>query len=251
MTLPRRRVDEWMDDPELDAQRHRSALAGLRRLNRLSRVSSVLYPQLARLAKQTPDRPLQILDVASGSADLPIDWIRKARRQGISLKITALDRSETALATASESATAAGVTLGTIQRDCLADRLPSGFDVVTCSLFMHHLDDDDAIKLVHQMWRACRRSILICDLDRSRINVALVGAAARIVSRSEIVHHDSIASVRGAYTRSEFESLLERSLGFHVPVRRSLPCRFLAVMDQACEVQWAAGARPAIAGAIA
>ncbi|MEM6364370.1 MAG: nucleotide-binding protein, partial [Planctomycetota bacterium] len=93
----RNRVDEQMDAPDLDPIAHRAALKGLRRLNTISGVSLVLFPQLLHFARQQPNRPLKILDVASGSADLPIAWIKRARRRGLEFQITALDRSETAL----------------------------------------------------------------------------------------------------------------------------------------------------------
>ncbi|MEM6366020.1 MAG: methyltransferase domain-containing protein [Planctomycetota bacterium] len=242
-----------MDAPDLDPIAHRAALKGLRRLNTISGVSLVLFPQLLHFARQQPNRPLKILDVASGSADLPIAWIKRARRRGLEFQITALDRSETALKAAAESASASGITLGTIKRDCLNDGLPTGFDVVTCNLFMHHLTDDQVVSLIHEMWRVSQRHLLICDLERSRFNAALVGLASRLVTRSPIVHFDAIASVRGAYTRHEFAALIHRALGFSIPVRRSLPCRFVATLEQSCEVirqpGWVPHLKPVIAGA--
>lgn len=249
MTFPRVRVDEWMDQPDLCPERHQFALAGLRRLNRVSRISSVLFQQIRRLARHCPQRPLRVLDVASGSADLPIDWLLRANRRGISLKVTALDRSELALQTASENAESAGVTLGTVQRDCLKEGLPSGFDVVTNSLFMHHLDPPDVSKLIHEMWRVSSQAIVICDLERSRANLAMVSASAHLLSRSDIVHHDAAASVRAAYTRNEFAVLLHHALGIPVPVRGAPPCRFLTIVPQAAETEDVAQLTPAILGA--
>lgn len=250
MPLDRQRVDEWMDDPALPPDRHRHALSGLRRLNQISGVSSALMRQLTRLAASaSKHRPLKILDVASGSGDLPIAWLKAAKRKKIPMAVTALDISETAMQTASEAATRADVELGTICRDALHDGLPTGFDVVTCSLFMHHLDPPDVSKLIHEMWRASERAMVICDLERSRTNLALVAASARLVTRSDVVHFDASASVRGAYTRAEFSKLLQQALGFTVPVRRSFPCRFMAVIDQHCDAEYVSSLSPAVAGA--
>jgi len=251
MTFSRRLVDEQMDAPDLDPDVHRLALAGLRRLNRVSGVSSVLYRRLLRLAPVNPKRPMRVLDVASGGGDLPVAWLVRARRQGFPLEVTALDRSETALAAAAAQAKRANVDLTLVQRDCLAESLPGGFDVVTCSLFMHHLSEPQGIRLIQEMWRASRRSVVICDLERSRLNLALVAAASRLVSRSEVVHHDAVASVRGAFTREELADLFQHAFGFTVPIRRSLPCRMLAVLEQSCEVERVEGLAPAVAGAVA
>lgn len=237
MPLPRKRVDEWMDDPALSPERHRHALSGLRRLNRISGVAGAMFRQLKRLAAADPGRMLRVLDVASGSGDLPIAWLKAARAAGMPLSVTALDISETAMKTANESAGFAGVQLGTVRRDCLREGLPGGFDVVTCSLFMHHLDPPDVSRLIQEMWRASQRAIVICDLERSRTNLALVAASARLVTRSDVVHFDASASVRGAYTRDEFADMLHSSLGFPVRVRLSFPCRFMVVIDQQCEAE--------------
>ena len=250
MVFPRTRVDEWMDDPALAADRHRAALAGLRRLNRISGVSRAMFRQLARLATTLPaGRPLRVLDVASGSGDLPIDWLRMANRRGIPLSLTALDRSELAMQTACEAARAANVPLGTVCRDCLIDGLPSGFDVVTSSLFMHHLDPPEVSRLIQEMWRVSGRAIVICDLERSRLNLVMIAAAARLVTRSDVVHFDASASVRAAYTRGEFTMLLHQALGFGAPVNMSVPCRFMAVIDQHCQTETVAGYVPSVAGA--
>ncbi|TWT93014.1 methyltransferase domain-containing protein [Neorhodopirellula pilleata] len=248
MPLPRERVDEWMDDPALSPERHRHALSGLRRLNRISGVAGAMFRQLKRLAAATPERPLRILDVASGSGDLPIAWLKAARHSGIPMSVTALDISEVAMQTASESASVSGVQLGTVRRDCLREGLPGGFDVVTCSLFMHHLDPPDVSRLIQEMWRASERAIVICDLERSRTNLALVAASARLVTRSDVVHFDASASVRGAYTRHEFSKMMNASLGFPVRVRRSFPCRFMVVIDQQCETECIAELSPGMVG---
>ncbi|QDS95283.1 hypothetical protein FF011L_40760 [Roseimaritima multifibrata] len=232
MSFPRQRVAEWMDDPALSPERHRHALLGLHRLNQISGVSGAMMRQLMRFAAATPHRPLKVLDIAAGSGDLPIAWLSMARRRGIQLSVTALDISDVALQTASKWAAEAGVELGTICRDCLQDGLPDGFDIVTCSLFMHHLDPPDVSRLVQEMWRASERAVVICDLERSRMNLALIAASARLVTRSDVVHFDASASVRGAYTRAEFATLVQQSLGLNVAIRRSLPCRWMAVIDQ-------------------
>ena len=44
-----------------------------------------------------------------------------------------------------------------------------GFDYVFCSLFLHHLDDEPAIKMLREMNRVARKKIFVVDLNRSRI----------------------------------------------------------------------------------
>lgn len=232
MTFPRDRQPELMDDPDLPESEHRQALTGLSRLNRAGGVATVLYSRLRRYARCQYPRPLRVLDVASGSGDLPIHWARRAKRDGLSLAITAIDRSDVAVDQMRRHAENAGVRLAALQRDCLSDGLPCGFDVVICSLFMHHLDNAQAGRLLQSMQMAADRAIIVCDLERSRWNLAMVRLASRALSRSPVVHVDALRSVRAAYTRQEFSELAERSLARPVRVERLFPCRFLMTADE-------------------
>ncbi len=221
-----------MDDPAIDPAVHDAALAGLRRLNSVSMIAPLLAGQLRKLAAAVAPRPLRVLDVACGGGDLPIAWAKSARRQGWSLAVTALDRCDRALETTRRAAEAAGLEIGVRQANALTEPLPRGFDVVTCSLFLHHLDGPDVVRLVGEMTRVAGRAVLLCDLERTRLNLAIVSAASRLVSRCPVVHHDAAASIRGAWTRSELAELISGVVPGPVPVRSMPPCRMLAVIHR-------------------
>ncbi len=231
MTFPRQQIPEWMDDPGLPEVDHLQALAGLARLNRVSCVSRTIYRRLVRYAKQIKPRPLKVLDVASGCGDLPIDWATRAARSGVPMQITATDISGVAVEATLRQARNRNVEIGILQRNCVTEGLPFGFDVVTCSLFIHHLNDFQATRLLQSMRASAAVALLVCDLERSRLNVALVALASRLVTRSSVVHHDAVASVKGAYTRAEFERLACQALAQPMVVQPQFPCRFLASID--------------------
>ena len=83
---PRQIVAEVMDGPGLAPADHLAALRGLSRLNRVSRAGAVMYAHLRRLSALAP-RPLRILDIATGSGDLPLQWLMRARRDRIPLQV--------------------------------------------------------------------------------------------------------------------------------------------------------------------
>lgn len=250
--MHQRRIEpEAMDDPGLDPAAHEAALRGLARLNWFSGVSKQMYRRLRKIALSSP-RPLRVLDIATGSGDLPIDWLLQSRLDGIPLAMTGVDISPQAIATARARAAVAGVeevepmTAGESGRsgwtaewlvaNALEDPLPDDFDVVTCSLFLHHLEDEDVVRLLRVMRDATDgggdlRRLLICDLARSRWNLAAVSVASRLLSRSPIVHGDAVLSVRAAMTRGEFAELAEVALGIPVRVSPLFPCRFISEID--------------------
>ena len=228
--FPRDRQPEMMDQPGILEEVHRQALRGLARLNRFTRVASDLYKPIREHALAMPHRKLSILDVASGSGDLPIQWLRWSKRDGLDLQVCALDISQTAVREQQRQAKLADVRLDSIQLDCIRDPLPPGFDVVTNSLFMHHLDDTNVIKLLRSMTRAARHHVLVCDLERSRLNLRLVNIGARLLSRSSMVHHDADLSVKAAYKTCEFAELASTATSAKVVPRRLFPCRFIAAL---------------------
>ncbi len=202
--MPRRLVGELMDDPSLDAAQHAHALAGLARLNALSGVSRQIYRILAREASLV-GRSLTIVDVATGSADLPVAILRQARRDGVDLRFMACDISSVALAQARERAAKAGVELETRQLDILHEAPPPA-DVAMCSLFLHHLQDEYIRSVLGKMASAGRQ-VVISDLRRGPWGLALAAIIPRLVTRSRVVHVDAVRSVRAALTIGEARSI--------------------------------------------
>jgi len=218
----RDRVPELMDNPALDPVEHRRALAGLARLNAVSGSAGVLWAPIRKLARNL-GRAIRVLDVATGSGDVPRDLLAKARRAGFGLEVAGCDVSATAVEQAAANCPAGRFFVC----DALRDRLPAEYDVATCSLFLHHLGEDDAVTLLANLARAARHLVLLNDLARSRFNYLSIWAACRLLTRSPVVRFDGPASVRSAFTPTEALALAVRA-GFRgATVGRRFPCRYL------------------------
>lgn len=223
------RTDERMDDPALDSRRHRQALRGLARLNAASGSVHRVWQVIRQYAFEQGKKELSLLDVATGSGDIPIGLYRRARRAGLHLKIVAVDISETALEVARHRAARAGVKIDFRRCDILEDSLAEQFDVVLCSLFLHHLEEGPSVELLRILKQRARHLVVVNDLLRSRVSMALVWLGSRLLSRSKVVHFDAMASVRAAFTLSEMQGLA-RSAGLEsARVWSYWPCRLLSV----------------------
>jgi 2-polyprenyl-3-methyl-5-hydroxy-6-metoxy-1,4-benzoquinol methylase len=224
-SLTRRAVEpELMDDPGLDPAEHQRALRGLARINRWSRSVAVLWPVLRDVAKRVSRRPVRVLDVATGAGDVPVGLWKRATAAGLSVEAEACDVSATALAHAAASADGAAVRF--FRHDVLADPLPGGFDLVTCSLFLHHLPEADAVMVLRRM-KDAGSAVAVNDLSRSRTGYLLVWAACRLLTRSPVVHFDGPVSVKAAFTPREALALAERAGLTGAGVESRWPCRFL------------------------
>jgi 2-polyprenyl-3-methyl-5-hydroxy-6-metoxy-1,4-benzoquinol methylase len=221
------REPEIMDDPALDGGRHEAALRGLSRLNYLSGSARTLWPPLAALARQLGRRQLRVLDVASGGGDVPVRLWRKARRAGLHLEIHGVDVSPRAVEFAAGQAAAEQAAINFSVLDVLADPLPRGFDAVTCSLFLHHLAEEQGVLLLQAMAKATKHLVLVNDLRRSAAGLALAHLAAWTLSGSDVVRVDGARSVRAALTVRE-ATAMARAAGLKgAIVERRWPLRFL------------------------
>lgn len=229
LSLQRRRFDaELMDQPHLDAEEHRRALGGLHRLNVASGVSRQIWREIAGLRSHEPGGPLRILDVASGGGDVAWGLWNLASRQGRPLQILGLDMSAVACGYASHRCRAAGRSIAFRQANVLDEPLPRSFDVVVCSLFLHHLAWDDATRLLADM-AAAGRLLVVSDLRRCAAGYALAHAACRMLSRSPVVQCDGPRSVANAFSLGEMKSLCAAAGLEETTVRAAWPCRLMIV----------------------
>ncbi len=99
--------------------------------------------------------------------------------------------------------------------------------MVMCSLFLHHLDEEQARGLLQRMRQAARYLVLVNDLRRSLFGYALAYLGTRILSASHIVHVDGPLSVQAAFTIPEVRQLAKSAGMTEATVSRRWPCRFL------------------------
>jgi 2-polyprenyl-3-methyl-5-hydroxy-6-metoxy-1,4-benzoquinol methylase len=224
----RDRQPELMDQPGLSEEVHRNALRGLARVNQLSfSARSIWRPIVAEIRKH-PRREWRLLDVACGSGDVPLTLARYANSQQISLHVAGCDMSDTAVTQASIRANAAGVAAEYFVRDVINEALPDGYDFITCSLFLHHLEVEDVITLLKAIGRSAGTLGVISDLRRTELGYLLAAVGVRLLSRSRIVHIDGPLSVRGAFSTDEARSIADAAgLNGRANIRHVWPQRFL------------------------
>jgi ubiquinone/menaquinone biosynthesis C-methylase UbiE len=162
--------------------------------------------------RETGRSEFTLLDVAAGSGDIPETARQRLASRGITLWGTLLDRAETHLGHNG---------LPAVLGDGLALPFRDGsFDLVSSALFIHHLEPDGVVRFMREALRVCRLAVLINDLRRSPIHLALVYAGFPLY-RSRLTRHDGPASVRRAYTPEELLPMLERAGAARIQIQES------------------------------
>ena len=204
---------EVMDDPALDPAAHAAALRGLRRLNALSGTTGSLARALAPALSGVTGRTPRVLDVACGGGDGAVALAgRLARLLGREVRVDGCDFSETALKIARETGKRRRRPDEFFNADALAGPLPGAdgnrYDAAVSSLFLHHLPTADAPRVLRNMAEAAE-CVVVSDLRRTRLGLAMAHIACRTLSRSPVVRADGPRSVRAAFTVPEFRAVAD------------------------------------------
>ncbi len=195
-----KRIDtpELLDTDACPPEEVSVSLRDMARINRWFGGVSTTVELIRRASRTTGITQLSLLEVAAGLGELPKIAARRLAREGITVNVTLLDRARTHLPTDSRAVAA----------DALALPFSDGaFDLVSCNLFAHHLEPDQLLGFVKEALRVSRFAVLVNDLVRHPMHVALVYAGFPLM-RSRVSRFDGVASVRRAYVPGEIQQVL-------------------------------------------
>jgi Methyltransferase domain len=218
-------AEEILDSDYCSALEAKDVLAVLGRINRWFGGVATTQKMVERVAQATGAKNFSLLEVAAGLGEVPEQVCTQVARRGIKLDVTLLDRAQSHLPARNCGNGNRTAKNSSIVADALA--LPFGdgaFDVVSCSLFAHHLNLQSLAQFVREGLRVSRRALLINDLIRHPVHLALVYASFPIM-RSRVAWLDGLTSVRRAYVPSEIRSVLASACSSHVRVE--LSCNYL------------------------
>src|SRR5262249_45295742 len=196
--------------PEVDG-----SMSELRTINRYLRGSRTMIALSEEVARRRQLKKLSWLDVGGATGELVALTSKSVSKRGLELQAVVLDRSPSHMDGRYPS----------VGGDALA--LPfkeSSFDVAGSSLLVHHLEPPDVIKFVNEALRVVRHAVLINDLIRHPLHVALA-YAGYAVYRSRLTRHDAVGSVRCAYTVNEIEKMLQQTQAAKVEIKTFFPFR--------------------------
>ncbi len=233
-----RRLRARLNRPELldlgfgSADDAAANLAEMWRINRylggFQALTRHLYPRLV-----TSPPPIALLDLGTGSADVPVAIARWARKRRLRLRVFALDWAARNLAAAQ------GRVTGTPEVRLLrADAgrlplLPESVDFVISSLFLHHFSPEQVVELLRASFALARRGIVMSDLVRGWLPYFAFRLVQPVFARHHLTRHDGALSILRAYLPSELYELAAAA-GLPSPeVHTHWPWRMTLVADKA------------------
>lgn len=197
----RQRQSEWMDQESADENQLRRSLLFIQRVNSWLGYTRSTLAHLKRFSRKWKQgERIEILDLATGSADIPRAIMKWADRNGFNIRIVGVDRHAITADTA-----AAGdhdPRLQIVQADVFdLPFAPASFDYVLTAMFLHHLDEAQAITVMKHMNSLARRGVIVADLLRHSRAYAWISIFTLFAN--PMVRHDARASVAQSFRKNE------------------------------------------------
>jgi len=201
-------VLEMMDRPQPVSPELERDLERLRQLNRWFGSYRLVSFFIRRWI--TPGAQMRVVDLATGSGDIPRLLVDYARRIGAQVKVDAVDQQTATLEIARRlsanypeiSYHAANI----LEWDCA-----EGYEIALCSLVLHHFNNDDAVKLLRRCRELSKRFVLVSDLRRGLLLQAGVYMLTALIFREPMTRFDARLSAQRAFSFDEMRELAIRA----------------------------------------
>ncbi len=203
-----------MDDFAIDDARLARSLHQLRFVNRYLGGYSAALAELRRV-RATCNGLIRILDLGCGIADYAeviAQWA-SALHPPLAVEILATDANPATVAYASR---ALDLRLPPAIRRLISVEVADArslsfddkdFDIVLASMFLHHFDNDDVVRIIGEMDRVARQGIVVNDLLRHPVAYYAISAITNVLPATPMVRHDGPLSVLRAFTPGELSDL--------------------------------------------
>jgi 2-polyprenyl-3-methyl-5-hydroxy-6-metoxy-1,4-benzoquinol methylase len=158
-----------------------------------------------------PGDNVRIIDLATGSGDIPRLIVDHARKIGAEVKIDAVDKQSATV----EIATKLSVDYPEIsysQANILESQITGGaYDIVLCSLVLHHFSDEEAVRVLRVCRELSREFVLVSDLRRGFLATSGAYLLTALIFREPMTRYDARLSAARAFSFAELDDLARRA----------------------------------------
>lgn len=209
---------EIMDDLSMEGEVLCGALDDLARVARWlggTRIVRNGVRQMIALLGENCPQPLRVADLGCGGGEALCDLAAWGKRAHIPLQLTGIDANSATIDYARQASRdfpeITYLQANIVEDTCRFD----DYDVVICSLVLHHFDEEIHLRMIGKMKQAGVKALLINDLHRSVWAWLFFHPISRIFGFSAMARHDGLLSIRKSFRRKELVALMEKA-GIHV-----------------------------------
>jgi 2-polyprenyl-3-methyl-5-hydroxy-6-metoxy-1,4-benzoquinol methylase len=199
---------ELMDRPQPVSAELERDLKNLRQLNRWFGSHRLVLHFARRWIK--PGDHIRIVDLATGSGDIPRLIVDLARKIGAKVEIDALDRQSATLEIA-RRLSRDYPEISCLEANLLEWQTSDRYDIVLCSLVLHHFSDEDAVRVLRRCRELSQRFVLVSDLRRGWLATVGVCLLTALIFREPMTRYDARLSAARAFSFAELADLAQKA----------------------------------------
>lgn len=225
----RSREIERMDRPDAPEDRLFRTLGQFEIINRVfTRNRGAMETFILSAMRRAPGRRYRLADLGSGGCDLPRWLIRRCRREGLHLRVRAIELDPRIRRFAS-AANAEYPEIEVVAADALDADAWGRPDFIFANHLLHHLEDDVIVRMLGLLETSGARYIL-SDIQRSRWAAVPYAVLVGLLFHGGFLLEDGLASIRRGFHRHELMGYLARArLEGKVRLLKRFPFRWLLV----------------------
>ncbi|MDN5216212.1 methyltransferase domain-containing protein [Fulvivirgaceae bacterium BMA12] len=204
---------EIMDDLDFSDGVIFQTLKELKIINHRLGGNQVTIKGFKQLLKRHPSKEvsLTVADLGSGGGDMMVEIVKWSRRQGLNMNLTGIDANQSIIDYAREN-TATFSEISYLPLDVFSEQFKNQeYDIITCTLFMHHFKDVQLIQLFSTLKSQARIGIVINDLHRHWLAYYSIKILTKLFSKSYMVKYDAPLSVARSFRRNDWHRIFREA----------------------------------------
>jgi hypothetical protein len=201
-------VLEMMDRPQPVSPELKRDLERIRQLNRWFGSYHLVLSFMRRWIK--PGSCMRIVDLATGSGDIPRVIVDYARKIGAHVAIDAIDQQAATLEIA-RKLSVGYPEISYHEANILQWDPVEPCNILLCTLALHHFSDEDAAKVLRRCRKWSQKFVLVSDLRRGFLLRTGVHLLTALIFREPMTRHDARLSAERAFSFCEMRDLAARA----------------------------------------
>ena len=204
---------EIMDDLDIQGDVIPKTLKELEIINKFLGGNHVTISGISKILDKT--RPLtntlKIADMGCGGGDMLKLISVWAVKNNIDIKLRGIDANQNIIDYARENTRGFHNIEFTTGNVFNLDEDPNEYDIIICTLFLHHFSQEESIHLLSNWYNKSRLGVVVNDLHRHPVAYHSIKFLTRVLSKSYMVKNDAPLSVLRAFSKKDLKLILEKS----------------------------------------
>ena len=195
-TTKRSDAPETMDDFSMEGDVLKDALDKIADINTLLGGNKVTVQGVKELIKNIPkNRTITMLDVGCGNGDMLRALANFGAKHGFLFKLTGMDANQFTVNHAKDLSLNYPNISYTCEDIFSVDPSSSSYDIIVCTLTLHHFKDPEIIRLLGKFRTMSKLGIVINDLHRSKLAYYLFKGICTIFGLNDMSREDGLVSI--------------------------------------------------------